>query len=121
MCGHSKPNVIEQVGKEALPEQDLEKVTINISSSNTASGKDSSGQSFSGTWDLYFEQALVVELSNGSRYVANVDDGTLGSSGANCRQTMVGFVQKPNGHATLNRHDIRCFYGIQGDIPLPSN
>ena len=41
---------------------------------------------------MYFEQALVVELKNGPRYVANIDDGSLGQSGANCNSTMIGFV-----------------------------
>ena len=33
--------------------------------------KDSTG-SHKGTWNIYFDQALVVELENGIRYFANL-------------------------------------------------
>lgn len=87
MCGHSKPNTIELVDrKDALTDPDLDKITIKITGENSCEGTDSKGGQVSGSWDVYFEQAIVVELSNGMRYMANIDDGTLGSSsGEKCK------------------------------------
>ena len=45
---------------------------VQIVSSDTVEATDSSGAKIKGTWNLVFEQALVVELENGMRYVANM-------------------------------------------------
>lgn len=54
ICGHSRPNTIELVSKDQLPDPDLEKMTIKITGDNTCSA-DAQGQTLSGTWDVYFE------------------------------------------------------------------
>jgi hypothetical protein len=95
VCGHSRPNSQnELISKEILPENDLERVVIKITGEKSVEGTDAKGSAVTGSWNIYFEQALVVELSNGNRYMANVDDGSIGptTNPTPCKNTMVGFV-----------------------------
>ena len=46
-------------------------MTVKILDDTKVEAKDQSGTQ-SGTWNIYFDQALVVELDNGNRYFADL-------------------------------------------------
>ena len=71
-----------------------------------------------GTWDILFDQSLVVSLNNGYRYTADLrynlkpdvspqhenlafmNEKQKQLFDMNCGETMVGFVQKKGSHKT---------------------
>ena len=73
MCGHNRPNNVQVIGPSHKFEMDKQSIVkVDISSGSTVQATDASGKTSSGTWFMAFEQALVVELDSGVRYVANM-------------------------------------------------
>jgi len=94
------------------------------------------GQAMQGTWTTVYDQAMRVELENGTRFVTNfrynikpelskdpladgadkfigTQTGDYQSFNSDCHNTMVGFVQTKGGKGTMKEHPIQCFSATQ--------
>lgn len=94
------------------------------------------GASIKGTWDIAYQQALVVSLENNLRFVANfmytimpedgqteppykqefskferIRDHDFDRFYQHCDRTMIGFVQQVGGKQMMNQHEVQCFFG----------
>ena len=72
MCGHNFPNrvqIIDENYKFGFESED--KVQIHIRTSTKVRAEFSHGLKVDGTWDVLYDQALLVQLDNGQRFVAN--------------------------------------------------
>ena len=94
------------------------------------------GAQVKGTWDIAYQQALVVTLENNMRFVANFMYNIMPEDGQtappykqafskferirdhdfdrffqHCDRTMVGFVQQAAGKQAMAQHEVLCFYG----------
>ena len=90
-------------------------------------------QSLTGTWSTIYDQAMRVELDNGTRFITNfrynikpdisndpIADGSGKFEGTQtgdyqsfdsvCSETMVGFVQKVHGQGNMKEHNAHCFF-----------
>ena len=94
-------------------------------------------QILAGTWSTVYDQAIRVELEDGTRFVSNlrynvkpaisgdpIAEGAAAFEGigtgdykdfdSDCTRTMVGFVQKKGGDgSTMAKHHAQCFHGMQ--------
>ena len=78
VCTHQRPNKVQIVSSSHIfkfPKEEKWKVTL-LSNYIATATKD--GQSFTGTWSTIYDQAMKVELNDGTRFVTNfrysVDD-----------------------------------------------
>lgn len=147
VCGHQIPNRIQIMSnnhKFKFETEDVYQVMIHSDFSAEARlCKDGNlhkceQQTIPGKWQAYYDQALMVELSNNLRFIANfryeikknvtanpmktdfkkllklIQDDVEASKvqfDSLCNQTMVGFVQNTTTFGTLENHPVTCFYG----------
>lgn len=147
VCTHKIPNRVQVLSSEhkfAFQNEDAWQVMIHADYSAEArfcKGADlekCDRERVSGKWIAYYDQALLVELENDLRFIANfrydikknvttdplkadfkkmaklvqeVDDQAKGQFDSVCNKTMVGFVQNKSKPGTLQKHPVTCFYG----------
>ena len=93
-------------------------------------------ESVTGTWSTIYDQAMRVELDNGTRFITNfrynikpdisadpyqdgsgrfegTQTGDYQSFDSVCHETMVGFVQKVHGQGSMQDHKAQCFFAKQ--------
>ena len=101
---------------------------------------EADGSSVSGQWIAFYDQAMKIELEDGSRLITNyryslkeyvnsdpLKSGAKALAGvetddydkfySQCDRTMVGFVMQKG--STMTNHKIQCVYGVKESAEKP--
>lgn len=71
VCTHNMPNSIQVIGQEyEFAIENAQKWTVKITDAKSVQASGPSA-SYTGEWDIIYDQSLVVVLSNGQRFVTN--------------------------------------------------
>ena len=128
ICTHERPNHVQVINRKhnfKFEKESVWNVQLNDNYKASASKGD---QILAGTWSTVYDQAIRVELEDGTRFVSNLRynlkpsisgdplaDGAAAFEGigtgdykdfdSDCSKTMVGFVQKKGGDgSTMKKH-----------------
>jgi hypothetical protein len=133
VCTHKRPNHIQIMNEAHQFKFEKEEVWKMKLLPNYVAQAQGPSTSVAGTWSTIYDQAMRVELENGTRYITNfrynikpdisgdpLKDGSDKFEGTQtgdyqsfdsvCSETMVGFVQKVHGQGSLTDHKAQCFF-----------